>query len=70
MTWRYGERGLRYLFLDAGHVCQNLHLAAESISAGACAVGAFTDDQLSQVLDLDGVDRFVVYLAGVGKRES
>ncbi|MFC2083209.1 SagB/ThcOx family dehydrogenase [Candidatus Bipolaricaulota bacterium] len=70
MAWRYGERGLRYLFLDAGHVCQNLHLAAESIGAGVCAVGAFTDDQLNQVLELDGVDRFVVYLAGVGKRES
>ena len=70
MAWRYGERGLRYLFLDAGHVCQNLYLAAESIAAGACAIGAFTDDQLNQLLGLDGVDRFVVYLAGVGKRES
>jgi len=70
MAWRYGERGLRYLFLDAGHVCQNLYLAAESIAAGACAIGAFTDEQLNPLLGLDGVDRFVVYLAGVGKRES
>jgi len=68
MAWRYGERGLRYLFLDAGHVCQNLHLAAESIAAGVCAIGAFDDDQLNQVLGFDGVDRFAVYLAGVGKR--
>jgi len=70
MAWRYGERGLRYLFLDAGHVCQNLYLAAESISAGACAIGAFTDEEINPLLGLDGVDRFVVYLAGVGKRES
>ena len=70
MAWRYGERGLRYLFLDAGHVCQNLHLAAESISAGACAIGAFSDDEINQLLGLDGTDRFVVYLAGVGKREA
>ena len=70
MAWRYGERGVRYLFLDAGHVCQNLYLAAESIAAGACAIGAFTDDQVNQLLGLDGIDRFVVYLAGVGKRES
>jgi len=70
MTWRYGERGLRYLFLDAGHVCQNLYLAAESISAGVCAIGAFTDDEINRTLGLDGTDRFVVYLAGVGKRES
>lgn len=70
MAWRYGERGLRYLFLDAGHVCQNLHLAAESIAAGVCAVGAFNDDALNELLDLDGTSRFVVYLAGVGKREA
>lgn len=68
MAWRYGERGIRYLHLDAGHVCQNLHLASESIASGACAIGAFADDQLNQVLDLDGVNRFVVYLASVGKR--
>ena len=70
MAWRYGERGIRYLFLDAGHVCQNLYLAAESIAAGACAIGAFTDDQVNRLLGLDGIDRFVVYLAGVGKRGS
>jgi SagB-type dehydrogenase family enzyme len=70
MAWRYGERGVRYLFLDAGHVCQNLHLAAESIAAGACAVGAFSDDDLNGLLGLDGEDRFVVYMACVGKREA
>ena len=68
MAWRYGERGIRYLFLDAGHVCQNLYLAAESIGAGVCAIGAFDDDQLSALLGLNGADRFAVYLAGVGKR--
>ncbi len=70
MAWRYGERSLRYLHLDAGHICQNLHLSAESIGAGACAVGAFDDDQLNGLLGLDGVERFVTYLAGVGKREA
>jgi len=70
MAWRYGERGLRYLYLDAGHVCQNLHLAAETISAGVCAIGAYNDDALNHLLELDGTSRFVVYLAGVGKRET
>jgi len=69
MAWRYGERGIRYLHLDAGHVCQNLHLAAESIASGACAIGAFADDQMNQLLGLDGVNRFVIYLASVGKRD-
>jgi len=70
MAWRYGERGLRYLYLDAGHVCQNLHLAAETISAGVCAIGAYNDDALNDLLKLDGSSQFVVYLAGVGKREA
>ena len=68
MGWRYGERGVRYLFLDAGHVCQNLYLTAESIGAGACAIGAFDDGRVNELLGLDGVERFVVYLASVGKR--
>ena len=41
MTWRYGQRGYRYILLDAGHICQNLYLAAESIDCGACGIGAF-----------------------------
>ncbi len=43
-TWRYSERSYRYFYLDAGHVCQNLHLAAESINCGICAIGAYDDD--------------------------
>jgi SagB-type dehydrogenase family enzyme len=70
MSWRYGERGVRYLFLDAGHVCQNLYLAAESIGAGACAIGAFDDQRINELLGLDGTERFVVYLASVGKRTA
>ena len=68
MTWRYGQRGYRYLHLDAGHVGQNFYLAAESIGCGACAVAAFDDVQLNRLLGLDGQDRFVIYLAAVGKR--
>ncbi len=68
MTYRYGERGYRYLHLDAGHVCQNLYLAAEAIGCGACAIAAFEDDEVNRVLGLDGESRFAVYLATVGKK--
>ena len=68
MTWRYGERGYRYLHLDAGHVAQNLCLAAESIGAGACVIGAFADEEMNELLGLDGESQFVIYLASVGKR--
>lgn len=68
MTWRYGDRGYRYLFLDAGHVCQNLYLSAESIDCGACAIDAFNDDKMNQWLHLNGEDQFVIYMASVGKK--
>jgi SagB-type dehydrogenase family enzyme len=69
MTYRYGERGYRYLHLDAGHVCQNLYLAAEAIGCGACAIAAFEDDEVNRVLGLDGEHRFAIYLGAVGKKE-
>jgi len=68
MKWRYGERGYRYIFLDAGHSCQNLYLAAESIDCGVCAVAAFEDDRLNRELDVDGLEQFVIYLACAGKK--
>ena len=68
MTYRYGERGYRYLHLDAGHVCQNLYLAAEAIGCGVCAIAAFEDDDVNRVLGLDGESQFAIYLGTVGKK--
>ena len=70
MVWRYGLRGYRYLHLDAGHACQNLYLAAESIGCGACALGAFEDRAVNDVLGLDGQARFAIYMATLGRREQ
>jgi SagB-type dehydrogenase family enzyme len=67
-TWRYVERAYRYFFLDAGHICQNLYLSSESIGLGACAVGAFDDDELNKLLGFDGEKQFVVYAGAVGKK--
>jgi len=70
MCWRYGERGYRYFFLDAGHACQNLYLAAEAVGCGACAIAAFCDEEVNRLLGLDGEEQFAVYLAAVGKRAA
>ena len=68
MTWRYVERGYRYLHLDAGHACQNLYLAAEAIGCGACAIAAYDDDLLNTALGFDGEQIFAIYLASLGKK--
>jgi SagB-type dehydrogenase family enzyme len=66
--WKYRERAYRYVLLEAGHVGQNLYLAATSMGLGACAVGAFLDDQLNDLLGLDGAAEAVLYVVSVGER--
>ena len=68
MCWRYGERGYRYIHLDAGHVCQNLYLAAEAIGSGVCAIGAYDDEEINGLLGIDGEEQFVIYIATTGKK--
>lgn len=68
MNWRYGERGYRYLHLDAGHVCQNLYLSAEAINCGVCAIAAYDDDALNSLLNIDGKEQFSIYVATLGKK--
>lgn len=68
MGWRYQERGYRYLFLDAGHVCQNLYLSAEDVDCGVCAVAAYDDDALNRLLGIDGKEQFAIYIAALGKK--
>ena len=68
MRWRYGERGYRYLLLDAGHICQNLYLAAEAVQCGVCAIAAFADEAVDRLLGFDGEEQFTLYLATVGKK--
>lgn len=69
MEWRYTTRAAKTIALDAGHLCQNLYLAAEAIGAGTCAIGAYFQDKMDAILGLDGEDEFVIYAAPVGKRE-
>lgn len=64
--WRYTVAAHKVMLLDAGHLCQNLYLAAEAIGAGTCAIGAYDQDAADKFLRLDGKDEFVVYLAPVG----
>jgi len=66
---KYGHRGLRYVMMDAGHICQNLLLAAEGLELGACPVAAFYDDRLNRLLGLDGEEESVIYMAAVGAKE-
>ncbi|MBM4288283.1 MAG: SagB/ThcOx family dehydrogenase [Deltaproteobacteria bacterium] len=65
--WKYRQRAVRYLFLDAGHICGNLHLAATALGLGCCPVAAFFDEEVEQIVHANPEEEIAVYLASVGR---
>jgi len=52
ITGKYGNRGVRYAMIEAGHIGQNLFLQAEALGLKAGIVGAFDDEQLVDILKI------------------
>ena len=65
--WKYKQRGYRYVYLDAGHICSQLSLAAVDQGLGSCAMAAFYDDEVNRLLGVDGKEESALYLCSVGK---
>jgi SagB-type dehydrogenase family enzyme len=63
---KYGQRAYRYIYLDAGHIAENLALGAVSIGLGSCQVAALYDDEVNHLIEVDGTTESVVYLSVVG----
>lgn len=68
--WKYDISAHKKILIDAGHVCQNLYLASESIGAGACAIGIYDQKLVDGVLGLDGEEEFVIYMGAAGKKRE
>jgi len=64
---KYGERGTRYVYAEAGHVSQNIYLQCESLGLGTVAVGAFYDDAVQKILKLPG-DHKPIYIMPIGRK--
>jgi len=67
MRFKYQDRTYRYGLIEAGHIGQNIYLAATSQGLGACAVGAFLDDSINRMLGVDGREEAAIYMLSVGK---
>jgi len=65
-TKKYGDRGVRYVHMEAGHVGQNVYLQAEALGLGTVTIGAFQDEEISQALDLPSGHR-PLYVMPIGQ---
>lgn len=66
MKWKYDQRAYRYIYLDAGHIAENLALAATSLELGSCQIGALFDDEVNQIIDVDGTEESAIYMSVAG----
>jgi SagB-type dehydrogenase family enzyme len=68
--FKYGLRGYRFVLLEAGHVAQNILLAAAALGLAAVPLGGFYDRRVDELLGVNGVDESALYLLCVGLPEQ
>jgi len=64
--WKYGQRAYRYIYLDAGHIAENLALAAVSLNLGTCEIGALYDDHVNAIIGINGTEESTICMAAAG----
>jgi SagB-type dehydrogenase family enzyme len=64
--WKYRERAYRYVYLDAGHIAQNVALTAAALGLGSCQIAALYDDEVNALLGVDGKEESILYMTVVG----
>jgi SagB-type dehydrogenase family enzyme len=65
-TIKYGDRGYRFVLLEAGHAAQNICLAASALGLGCVPIGGYLDRRIDSLLGFDGLTQSVVYMTAVG----
>lgn len=65
-TDKYGQKGLPFPFIEAGHIGQNIYLLAQSLGIGCCAIGQFKEKQLCELLDINPFEEYPIYYMALG----
>jgi SagB-type dehydrogenase family enzyme len=66
--FKYGERGYRFIMLEAGHLAQNFNLVGHALGLGAVNIGGFFDREIDRFMKFDGVTQSAIYLVALGKQ--
>ena len=64
--WKYKQRAYRYVYLDAGHIAENLALAAVALGLATCQIGALYDEEVNALIAIDGEEESILYMSTVG----
>jgi SagB-type dehydrogenase family enzyme len=64
---KYGDRGYRFILLEAGFVAENVSLVAEAIGLGSCMIGGYQDDKVNKYLGIDGFSESIQNIVIIGK---
>ena len=64
--WKYKQRAFRYIYLDAGHIAQTVAMAAVALGLGSCQIAALYDEEVNDLLGVDGNEETATYLTVVG----
>ena len=66
--FKYGERGYRFMMLEGGHISQNILLSANSLDLASYPMGGFVDDDVDELIGINGVDEVSLYMLLIGTK--
>lgn len=69
-TFKYGARGYRFAYIEAGHVGQNVNLACNALGLSCLNIGGYQDRVMDKLLELDGIRSSTIYMMAIGKQKS
>jgi SagB-type dehydrogenase family enzyme len=69
-TFKYGDRGYRFILLEAGHLAQNANLTGQEMGLATLNVGGYADRAIDRYLGFDGVSESTIYMFLIGQPEE
>jgi SagB-type dehydrogenase family enzyme len=63
---KYNQRAFRYIYLDVGHIAENLALASTGLRLASCHIAALFDDEVNQIINVDGKKESTIYMTVMG----